>query len=766
MLPFAFLYNNNLNYDNLQELGSDVPAKQGFKVVEKHFSKGTAEPTTLYIKSNHKLDNETDLKTIDELTQALQKVDGVQTVTSVTQPGGSAIGKLYVKKQVKTLGTGVDQAQTGLGTINKGLNSAADQIEDSDTQAGLDGVKQLIDGTGELKDGSNAVNSGVSQLQAGSQQLADGMTLMDQQLAGQLNGASANQIAQLQAALPQLNAGIQKLNAALQAADTSGIDISGVSSTLSTVESKLTDVGNQLTAAGTTLNQLPTDVQKAVGSVQTDTTPTETQVKQIIAATQQAAQKNGVTPLDAGQQQVLSAVLTQVLDDSKQQIAGSQEQLQKELTDVLTASLTKVKGNLTTSGQDLQAVKQATAPLQSQLSPQKIANMQQMLAQLGTMKQSVQTLANGANVALPGANEALSQLTSGLQQVQSAVATGSAGANQLNSGLSTLASKTPALTTGLSTLQAGEQQMYTELGSTVDQMTQLQNGLRSATGGLTTISIGLKDAQDYLNAYRRTSAAKVFYIPKKEIHGDEFSESLDNYMSSDQKITKLTLILSENPSSDKAMTKIRQLTTQSKNKLKGTSLRHAKVAMGGQTSQTADTQDIASADFLRTALIMVIGIAIALMFVTRSILQPIFILGTLLMSFFASLAITRWISATFMGHSMLTWNTPFFTFIMIFALGVDYSIFLMMKYREFGAENMPLAPSERIVKAAGIIGAVVISAAVILSGTFAALMPSGVLTLIQVAMAVIIGLVLLIFLLPMVLPAAIHLTYDRQGNQD
>ncbi|XZO07760.1 hypothetical protein ABU186_09735 [Weissella paramesenteroides] len=41
---------------------------------------------------------------------------------------------------------------------------------------------------------------------------------------------------------------------------------------------------------------------------------------------------------------------------------------------------------------------------------------------------------------------------------------------------------------------------------------------------------------------------------------------------------------------------------------------------------------------------------------------------------------------------------------------MDYSIFLMMKYREFGNEDA----GDRIVKSAGIIGTVVISAAIIL----------------------------------------------------
>jgi len=101
---------------------------------------------------------------------------------------------------------------------------------------------------------------------------------------------------------------------------------------------------------------------------------------------------------------------------------------------------------------------------------------------------------------------------------------------------------------------------------------------------------------------------------------------------------------------------------------------------------------------------------------------------------------------------------------MLIALGVDYSIFLMMKYREF--DNTAATPSTRIVRAASVIGAVVLSAALILSGTFAALMPSGVLTLIQVAMVVIIGLIILVFAIPTVIPALIRLTYPLTDSME
>jgi RND superfamily putative drug exporter len=63
------------------------------------------------------------------------------------------------------------------------------------------------------------------------------------------------------------------------------------------------------------------------------------------------------------------------------------------------------------------------------------------------------------------------------------------------------------------------------------------------------------------------------------------------------------------------------------------------------------------------------------------------------------------------------------------------------------------------LNASAIIGTVVISAAIILGGTFAALIPSNVLTLIQVAMTVIIGLIILVILLPITMSVMVKWTY-------
>lgn len=197
--------------------------------------------------------------------------------------------------------------------------------------------------------------------------------------------------------------------------------------------------------------------------------------------------------------------------------------------------------------------------------------------------------------------------------------------------------------------------------------------------------------------------------------------------------------------------------------LKGTDLGHAKIAMGGQSERIYNMRQTAGSDFMRTAVIMLVGISLALMLITRSLLQPLYIMGTLVLAYLSSLSINHWLVNLFMGRSMLTWNTPFFSFIMLIALGVDYSIFLMRRYLNYQEEENN--PNKNIVRACGNIGTVIISAAIILSGTFAALIPSGIPTLIEVAMTVIVGLIILVLIMPEVMTSVISLTYGKPLNQ-
>ncbi len=835
-VPFMLMYSGHLNYDDTDEIADSVPSKQGLLVVQKHFSKGMAEPSYLYIQSKHRLDNEENLKLIDQLTRQLQQSKDVSFATSVTQPYGQPIDMLYVNNQLNTVNDGVDQARSGLGKLSKGANKVAnganrlrdgaDQLQDGTGQL-QSGAQQLVGGTSRLQNGAQQLQSGATRLQSGSGQLVSGadrlrsgagqlqsgavrlqtgagrlesgthalqsgasslvsganrlknganslqsgtqqmvnqLQQLSSQLSTQLSGSNKQQLAQLQTALPQINSGIQQLNQQV-----SGLDISGLTSQLSGLSDKIS-------AAESSAKDQAAGAVKQASSAAGD-------------AAIAALEKSGVK-IDSSQAAAAKAAANAVGDQASGQVKNSSS---------------SAAGNIDTN------------------------SLSSMTSQVSQLKQAVAQLAQASNKALPGAATALNQLSSGLTQVQSAASQGVAGAQRLNSGagqlssglgslssgasrlgagvnrlnngagqlntglgtlangagtlnngLGTLANGAGTLNNGLGTLANGAGQLNSGVGqlasqapalvSGVDQLNngagqlsegagKLANKVPELTSGIDTVNSGLGQGETYLRGLGSSAAADTFYIPKEFLKNEMFKKSMDVYLSPDKKSAQIIVVFNSNPSATEATDESQELSAMAKKTFQGTALKNATVAMGGQSSKIKDTKSVASGDFIRTAAIMLIGIGIALMFVTRSLLQPVYILGTLLIAYLCSLSINQWIVKVVLGRSMLTWNTPFFSFIMLIALGVDYSIFLMTRYNELKEEGFT-TPSSRILKACAIIGTVVISAAIILGGTFAALIPSGIPTLIEVALTVDVGLLILVFILPITLSAAVKLTYE------
>ena len=757
-IPFMLMYNGKLNYDDTDEIADSVPAKQGLLVVQKHFSKGMAEPSYLYIKSKHRLDNEENLKLIDQLTKQLQASKDVSFATSVTQPYGEPIDQLYVNDQLGTVNNGVDEVRTGLGKLSKGSEKAttgAQRLQDGADQL-QDGTTRLQDGADQLQSGTVRLQDGASQLQNGVGQLAAGLNQLNAQLAAQMGSSNKAQLAQLQQALPEINQGIQKLNQALSgSADTSNLSNS------------LQSIQGTATALETSLTKLQNDSSISFSD----------------------AEKSAVIS------KITSSLPDSLSDNEKKQIAET----------VLNAVISSVSQKLSSTQADIENASTAAKNLKASM---KALQSSQLLSQVSTLKQQVSQLAAASNKALPGAATALTQLNSGLTKVQAAAQQGAAGASrlnsgagklytglgtlsngaarlnsgaaQLNTGISTLSAGLSSLDAGANRLNSGAGQLYNglaqgatgaaQLSSGVGQLNdgagqlssgagKLANSMPKITDGLNQANNGLGQGGAYLQGLQHSAAANTFYIPKEFIKNEMFQKSIDVYLSPNKKSAMLIVVFNSNPSATEATNKSQELSAMAKKSLQGTALKNATVAMGGQSSKIEDTKTVASQDFIRTAAIMLIGIGIALMFVTRSLLQPVYILGTLLIAYLCSLSINQWIVKAVLGRSMLTWNTPFFSFIMLIALGVDYSIFLMTRYHELESEGYD-TPSARILKACSIIGTVVISAAVILGGTFAALIPSGIPTLIEVALTVIIGLAILVFIMPITLTASTKLTYE------
>lgn len=536
----------------------------------------------------------------------------------------------------------------------------------------------------------------------------------------------------------EINEGLSSAEQQLGQANTSDLD------NIQTLISGTTEVKNGVSALGEALNELTTGMNSGVTGakeMEDGLSTLQTSINTLSEST--STLLDGYEELETGLSSFSSyfASLGQAIDGAKQ----GYEQIE--------ASMTQLVQNNPELASDVNV---QTSLAIASAGKEQLGELSAMLTQLTPQFDSAMSAFEEANNGLAQVSEGLVQLESGATQLADGSSDLHAGLQSAADGSSQIAANTPVLESGLSQITDGQQQLLEGLTDLADQMETLQSGLSASTDGLSEISTGLADAQEYLSGFSHSSASDKLYIPQDVMESDDFVQAMDMYMSDDRKMTNMNIVLDVNPYSKEAMAVMEKLDEQVQASIKGSELQDASFALGGRTVQNVDLQEISSDDFIRTATIMLIGIGLVLIVITRSFWKPIFIIVSLVVAYYTSVGMSEWISKSLLSVDNLGWNVPFFSFIMIVALGVDYSIFLMMRYREVEGDS-----TKAIVDAAKHIGGVVISAAIILGGTFAALIPSGVITLIEVAITVILGLFLLSFImLPIFLPALLGLV-DR-----
>jgi putative drug exporter of the RND superfamily len=344
------------------------------------------------------------------------------------------------------------------------------------------------------------------------------------------------------------------------------------------------------------------------------------------------------------------------------------------------------------------------------------------------------------------------ELGAGLQQLIDGIEKQQAGLNQLADGQGMIVDNVPQLTNGLGSLNDGQKQLLDGFSEIGGQLTQLTDGLEQSADGLNQVSDGLVSAQEYLSGLSNAGEASGVYLPAEVLESEDFAQVLDTYMSESRKVMTFDVMFETSPYSNEAIAQVDDIKEAVSRVTKNTKLENAVVAVGGITSTNADLDTMSGKDYSRTVVYMLIGISIILVFLFRSIMMPLYIIGSLILTYFTTMAINEVIFVDILGYAGISWAVPFFAFVILVALGVDYSIFLMDRFNEY--KDLPIA--QAMFMAMKKMGTVIISAAVILGGTFAAMMPSGMLSLLQIASITIVGLFLYAFVvLPLFIPVMV-----------
>ena len=391
---------------------------------------------------------------------ANQLVAGSQTLTtnlhyladsSLTFSNGTE----QFTKGLSSYVSGVEQLHLGLGNFNSGLVTYTGAVSQLDSGLGQLSSKspELVRGINQLYTGVESYTGGVSQLNAGLNQFSSGVSAYTNGVGSLATGANqlSNQSATLRMGVEQLSEGIQQLSSKLDAS------------------SGKKDQINQLSSG---LNQLNQAIQN----------------------------------IDVGDTKQLDSVLSSIVSLSNQMLASAQSDKAATLANIQSTaayqSLTSeqqaeisasVSQNSTDSIQSAQSIIALVQGLQGSLE-----NLQNQSSNLSTLK-------NQANQVLPIASTSLTGLSSGLTEIQGAVASKlvpasqsitsgvnaytagvdkvSQGASQLSEKNSTLTGSLDQLVSGSNTLTQKSSSLTAGVGQLVEKTPELVSGIEKLSTG-------------------------------------------------------------------------------------------------------------------------------------------------------------------------------------------------------------------------------------------------------------------------------------------
>ncbi len=184
----------------------------------------------------------------------------------------------------------------------------------------------------------------------------------------------------------------------------------------------------------------------------------------------------------------------------------------------------------------------------------------------------------------------------------------------------------------------------------------------------------------------------------------------------------------------------------------------------GVTATSQDLATVTESDRHRVNGFVLVAILAILLVLVRSIWLAIYLLVTVLASYYAALGATVLAGFFWTGAILpsVDWRVPFFLFTILVAVGEDYNILLVCRALE---ERRRFGAVEGMRRALAKTGGAITSCGLIMAGTFATLMLAGLNTLMQIGFALAFGVLIDTFIVRPFLVPACAILFWKTSNE-
>ncbi|SEQ72207.1 putative drug exporter of the RND superfamily [Virgibacillus subterraneus] len=235
-----------------------------------------------------------------------------------------------------------------------------------------------------------------------------------------------------------------------------------------------------------------------------------------------------------------------------------------------------------------------------------------------------------------------------------------------------------------------------------------------------------------------------------------------NGSADNESVISYSMTFAKNPYSVETMDALEEIRNDSEQILDESNL-SGELYFAGETASSVDDRSINNRDLLVIVLLETLLIFIMLIFLTRSIKMPIYMMGTILVSFVAALGLGVFLSSLFFDIGTISNRVPLYSFVFLVALGIDYNIILVSRFME-ERKHHPVKKAVEIAVANT--GGVISSAGLILAATFAVLMTQPIQLLFVFGFIVAVGILLDTFLIRGVLMPGLLVLFEKDKSAE
>ncbi|HWE36832.1 MAG TPA: MMPL family transporter [Isosphaeraceae bacterium] len=274
------------------------------------------------------------------------------------------------------------------------------------------------------------------------------------------------------------------------------------------------------------------------------------------------------------------------------------------------------------------------------------------------------------------------------------------------------------------------QAMLAELGRAADGADQIANGAARAHREIASI---LNDPVG------RRALDRLLITPETIREHPDLLRSFAAYISPDRRLARFDLVQDARMSSAEALDEVgvlRRRLNEYLGELRDDEL-HPRALFTGANAESADIRALTRHDQVQTWIIVPTGVFLVLLLALRDPLACLNLVLTMILTYAFALGITHLVFVSAMGAEGLDWKVPYFLFVLLVAVGVDYNVFLMARLQE---ESRALGLRAGITRAVAQTGGLISSAAAITACSFASFLFSPLVSIRQLGFALVVGI--------------------------